>query len=78
MVLRFASVISAVVAASLPPHTSQTTLPPSYRVEVINRSLTGRPASAHGYATQHTKPQGFIIRPPLLTTNKVFYLFVTF
>ena len=34
-------------------------------------------ASASGYAygcTQHiyTKPQGFIIRPPLLTTNKVF------
>ena len=27
-------------------------------------------ASAYGYAT-HTKPQGFIIRPPLLTTNKV-------
>ena len=26
-------------------------------------------ASAYGYATQHklTKPQGFIIRPPLLT-----------
>jgi hypothetical protein len=29
-------------------------------------------ASAYGYATQHTKPQGFVIRPPLLTTNKVF------
>ena len=33
-------------------------------------------ASAYGYdysyATQHTKPQGFIIRPPLLTTNSVF------
>jgi hypothetical protein len=29
-------------------------------------------ASAYGYATQHTKLQGFIIRPPLLTTNKVF------
>jgi hypothetical protein len=28
-------------------------------------------ASAYGYATRHTKPQGFIIRPPLLTTNKV-------
>ena len=28
-------------------------------------------ASAHGCAT-HTKPQGFIIRPPLLTTNKAF------
>ena len=29
-------------------------------------------ASAYGYAT-HTKPQGFIIRPPLLTTNKVVF-----
>ena len=28
-------------------------------------------ASAHGYAT-HTNPQGFIIRPPLLTTNNAF------
>ena len=28
-------------------------------------------ASAYGYAT-HTNPQGFIIRPPLLTTNKAF------
>ena len=28
-------------------------------------------ASAYGYATR-TKPQDFIIRPPLLTTNKVF------
>ena len=27
-------------------------------------------ASAYGYATRHTKPQGFIIRPPLLTTYK--------
>jgi hypothetical protein len=27
-------------------------------------------ASAYGCATQHTKPQGFIIRPPLLTTQK--------
>ena len=26
-------------------------------------------ASAYGYAT-HAKPQGFIIRPPLLNTNK--------
>ena len=25
----------------------------------------------HKIATQHTKPQSFIIRPPLLTTNKV-------
>ena len=30
-------------------------------------------ARAYGYAT-HTKPQGFISRPPLLTTNKVFVL----
>jgi hypothetical protein len=28
-------------------------------------------ASAYEYTTQHTKPQGFIIRPPLLTSNKV-------
>ena len=28
-------------------------------------------ARAYGYAT-HVKPQGFISRPPLLTTNKVF------
>ena len=28
-------------------------------------------ASAYGYAT-HTKPQGFIIRPPLQTTNNIF------
>ena len=29
-------------------------------------------ASAYGYATHtYTKPQGFIIRPPLLTTNTV-------
>jgi hypothetical protein len=28
-------------------------------------------ATGHKIATQHTKPQGFIIRPPLLTTNKV-------
>ena len=30
-------------------------------------------ASAYGYAT-HTNPQGFIIRPPLLTTSTVFLL----
>jgi hypothetical protein len=27
-------------------------------------------ATGHKIATQHTKPQGFIIRPPLPTTNK--------
>ena len=32
-------------------------------------------ATGHKIATQHTtcKPQGFIIRPPLLTTNNFFY-----
>ena len=29
-------------------------------------------ATGHKIATQHTKPQGFIIRSPLQTTNKVF------
>ena len=27
-----------------------------------------------GFYATHTKPQGFIIRPPLLPTNKVFLL----
>jgi hypothetical protein len=29
-------------------------------------------ATGHKIATQHTKPKGFIIRSPLLTTNKFF------
>jgi hypothetical protein len=29
-------------------------------------------ATGHKIATQNTKPQSFIIRPPLLTTDKVF------
>jgi hypothetical protein len=30
-------------------------------------------ATGHKIATQPTKPQGFIIRPPLLTSNKKKY-----
>ena len=35
----------------------------------MRRATGHKIASAYGYATQHAKPQGFIIRPPLLTTN---------
>jgi hypothetical protein len=42
-------------------------------VSNFSRAGLGTPVQWDRFdATQHTKPQGFIIRPPLLTTNKVF------
>ena len=38
------------------------------------RHKTAR-AYMYGYAT-HIKPQGYTSRPPLLTTNKVFFTYV--
>ena len=38
----------------------------------IDDAMRHKTARAYGYAT-HIKPQGYTSRPPLLTTNKVFY-----